>query len=485
MRSIFSQVRFYLYAILTTSMVTIPLYFLRGYLNTSTIALIYLLPVLLSTTSWGLGPGLVAGFAAFLTYNYFFLPPYNTLIVGHPQDILSLVVFFGVAILTSQLVGRAKQNLTAAMERERELARLYELSVALAGANGLEAIARVVLNQATDAFCATFAVIQVQAFSGGEAFEVWSEPLDLSPGRLPTVVSPLQTARGLIGEIRLWRGEVPLTPSEAKLLQTFATQGALALEREALLQAETRAKVLEESDRLKSALLSSVSHELRTPLATIKASVTSLLSGEVDWDSQSRQDLLETVDEETDDLNRLVGNLLDMSRIEAGALQPARQWNELEEIIDGALKRMRHAIEGYQIELDLPDNLPLIPVDFMEIQRVFVNLLSNSTKYASPGTMIQIKARVRDPEWVWVQVTNQGPPVASEHLDHIFEKFYRVTNADEITGTGLGLSICKGIIEAHSGCIWAENLTDRFAFSILLPRIWEGKSISMAGVEAT
>jgi two-component system sensor histidine kinase KdpD len=235
---------------------------------------------------------------------------------------------------------------------------------------------------------------------------------------------------------------------------------------------------------MKSALLSSVSHELRTPLATIKASVTSLLSRDVDWESLARQDLLETINEETDHLNLLVGNLLDISRIEAGALKPVYQWNQLSEIVESALQRIHRITQDYSFEIEVADSLPLVPVDFMQIERVFTNLISNSAKYAQIGTVIQISIRVLDSNYVIVQVTNQGPPVPEEHLERIFEKFFRATETEQITGTGLGLSICKGIIEAHGGRIWAENLPGRFAFNFTLPLTREGKSPASVNPEA-
>jgi two-component system sensor histidine kinase KdpD len=289
-------------------------------------------------------------------------------------------------------------------------------------------------------------------------------------------VVSLQTVRGQLGEIRLWRSNPLSQPTEERLLHTFASQGAMALERAWLTQTETRTKVLEETDRLKSALLSSVSHELRTPLATIKAAVTSLKSGEVGWDSFAKDDLLAAVDDETDHLNRLVGNLLDMSRIESGALKPQRQWNLISEIVAGVIARTRQAAQQHTLKIDIPDDFPLVPVDYVQLEQVFGNLISNSLKYAPVETTITISARVQDESNVLIRVINQGPPVPEEHLDRIFDKFYRVTAADRVTGTGLGLSICKGIVEAHGGRIWAENLPHGFAFNFTLPLQWEGMS---------
>ncbi len=174
------------------------------------------------------------------------------------------------------------------------------------------------------------------------------------------------------------------------------------------------------------------------------------------------------MDEEVDLMNRLIGNLLDMSRIESGALKPKREWNILGEIVGGVTSRMRKLAQGHKLEIDIPEDLPLVPVDYVQIEQVFTNLISNSLKYAPPGSTISITARPED-ESIHVQVSNEGPPVPLEHLERIFDKFYRVTAADRVTGTGLGLSICKVIIEAHGGRIWAENLPGQFAFHFTLP----------------
>jgi two-component system sensor histidine kinase KdpD len=293
------------------------------------------------------------------------------------------------------------------------------------------------------------------------------------PNRLPESVVPIQAARGFLGEIRLWRVGPAITSQEKRVFQTFASQGALALERAWLAQAESRARLLEESDQLKTVILSSVSHELRTPLSTIKAAASSLRSGEVSLDSPASTELIAAIDDEADHLNILVGNLLDMSRIESGALKPKREWNLLIEIIEGVLARMKHLAVEHSIMVDVPETLPLVPVDYVQMEQVFTNLVSNSLKYAPANTTVTIRAQVEG-ESVHVQVCNQGPQVPPEHLERIFDKFYRITAADRVTGTGLGLSICKGIIEAHDGRIWAENIPDGLAFNFTLPLTWDG-----------
>ena len=184
-----------------------------------------------------------------------------------------------------------------------------------------------------------------------------------------------------------------ISTSEKRLLQTFASQGALAFERAWLVEAESRARVLEESDKLKTVLLSSVSHELRTPLSTIKAAASSLRSREVRWDSPASTELISAIDDEADHLNMLVGNLLDMSRIESGVLKPKREWNILSEIVGSVLARMKHLAEEHRITVEVSDDLPLVPVDYIQTEQVFTNLLSNSLKYAPVDTMIRISAQ--------------------------------------------------------------------------------------------
>ena len=464
----------YLFAIAMVVAFSAGLYALRAGLTDPLIALLYLLPVVISTTYGGLGPGALSALGAFLAFNYFFIQPFYSFRVHHTQDLLALMIFLVVAIVTSELVGRAQSSMAAATAREREAIWLYELSTALAGSNDDQAILRVLARQCQRTFSATHVQISLERSNDQEAL-VFILPETLTPpGQKPLRVVPIETARGLLGEICVWREAPVLTDAEERLLRTFASQGALALERAHLAQTATRARVLEESDRLKSALLSSVSHELRTPLATIKASVTSLRSGEANLDAAAQQDLLAVIEEETDHLNQLVGNLLNMSRLEAGVLRPQRSWNVLAEIVHSVLYRMRQDVKNHRMVVKVSEDLPLVPVDFTLMEQVFANLISNSAKYSPQGSLIRIQAHLQGKQNLQVQVSNQGPPVPAQHLERIFDKFYRITAADRVTGTGLGLSICKGIIEAHGGHIWAENLAGGFAFNFTLPLSPEG-----------
>ena len=469
---------FYTLAFILTALTTAALHVLRGVINPSVVALLYLAPVGISTALWGLGPGILAAFAGFLAFNYFFIEPYYSLTVRHTQDLLALVVFLGTAVVLNQLIGRARRNLTNAIAREHEAVHLYEATTLLAGLHDDQSIVRAIAEKTMETFRADRVEVVVEAQAG-------QSPIFFRlPGRDQLIETaemiallPLETARGLLGEVRLWRERGSLEPSEERLLRAFASQSALALERSRLLQADTRARVLGESDRLKTSLLSSVSHELRTPLATIKAAASSLRSGAVEWDSEARPELLAVIEEETDHLNQLVGNLLNMSRIEAGALKPERKWNALEEIVAGVVHRFdqRRALDSGDrraIGVDIPEELPLVPVDYVLMEQVFANLLDNSFKYSPANTDITISARQIEANKVLVEVRNRGPRVPQEQLSRIFDKFYRPNVSDRVTGSGLGLSICKGIVEAHGGQIWAENLAEGFAFKFSLPLVF-------------
>jgi len=453
------------------------LYALRQVINPLSVELLYLLPVGLCATVWGLDSGVLAAILAFLGLNYFFIEPRFTFFVHRGQDIIVLVVFLGVAIFISQMVGRTRNSLAAARARERDAIRLYKLSEELAELLDDRAIVLCIAQNVFETFQASRVEVAISDKGRRDSISVTlpdGQPPNLEVSPHTAMRIPLQSPEESIGEIRVWRMLPEWSSAEERLLQTFSYQGVIALERSRLIQAETRARVLEESDRMKTSLLSSVSHELRTPLATIKAASTGLLSQTVSWDSKARNELLLAIEEETDHLNLLVGNLLDMSRIESGALNPDRRWNALDEILDSVLNRLRTTLRNHRIEVDVPEDLPLIYVDDVQIGQVFANLINNSLKYAPEDTVVRIMARKHDPDTLMVQVSNQGPHVAEDDLEKIFEKFHRVTSSDRITGTGLGLSICKGIVEAHGGRIWAENLPEGFAIDFTLPLTWNG-----------
>lgn len=462
----------YLITTLIIAAVTWLLKLAENRLEIQVIAMIYLLPVLVCTVFWGLTSGILAGLLSFLTFNYFFIQPYYTLLIHQTQDLISLIIFLIVAVVLSQLIAQAREGVRLARIREWEATRMYELISALAGLTDLESILRALAEKTVDTF--HFDEVEVKTIARAqESVLQYHLPPKASEQRAPEFSVSMFTARNVEGQIDLWVDQDKLSIEETRLLAAFGNQGALAIERVRLIKSENMARILEESDRVKTSLLNSVSHELRSPLAAIKASASSLHSGAVEWDSAARKELLATVEEETDQLNLLVGNLLDMSRIEAGALQPKIEWNSIAEIIKGVAGKMRGQLDGRPLEYRFQSPLPLVPTDFVMMGQVFTNLLSNSIKYTPDNSPILVTAAA-DETGVLVRVINQSPPVPEEHLEHIFDKFVRITQADKVTGTGLGLSICKGIVEAHGGKIWAENAVEGFAFNIRLPIMLDG-----------
>jgi two-component system sensor histidine kinase KdpD len=244
-----------------------------------------------------------------------------------------------------------------------------------------------------------------------------------------------------------------LDQSQQLLLNAMATQAASAIERARLSQEATRAGVLAESDRLKTALLSSVSHDLRTPLATIKAAVTSLLQRDVQWDEEAMLDQLNAINEESDRLNQIIGNLLSMSRIEAGALRLQKREYALSEVINSILSRLAPRTQSHTVHVAIPPDLPLVPLDYVSFEQIITNLVDNAVKYSPPHTEILIEARTVG-SFVEIGVSDQGRGIPAEAQQAVFEKFYRASGGSYVPGSGLGLSIVKGFVEAHGGHAW-------------------------------
>ncbi len=450
-------------------------YLLRSYLSVSVVALLYLVPVVISAALYGRVAGITASMLSFLIFNYFFISPYYTFRAAHPQDFLSMIVLLSVAILISSLMARIQFNLQQVREREREAVQLYELSMELAGKKDQAQIARTLTQRLAGVFKSS--TVEIEIFSGEPAFLERSSAENIDPASVvqspPSLKIPLSAPRGQLGEIRIWNLPDQLTPEEKRLLQTFTSQGALALDRAILIDSETRARVLEESDRLKTAILSSVSHELRTPLASIEAAATSLYNPDVRLEPAARTELQSILLEAIDNLTHLGGNLLNMSRIEAGALKLQRQWNSPAEIVDTCLRRLSRNAANNPIEVDVSEDLPLVSVDSVLMEQVLINLVRNSLRFAPAHTPIRLQAVVEGPA-IKIMVSNQGPAIPEEYLEHVFEKFYPIPRKDTSQGTGLGLSICKGIVEAHGGRIWAANLPVGVAFYFALPLTWDG-----------
>jgi two-component system sensor histidine kinase KdpD len=269
---------------------------------------------------------------------------------------------------------------------------------------------------------------------------------------------PLTGSRGTVGVLGLRpRDPRPLqAPEQLHQLEAFASQTALAIERARLAEDAERAQVRAETERLRNSLLSSVSHDLRTPLASITGAASTLLENEAGLDAGTRRDLLETLHEEADRLNRLVQNLLEMTRLESGALQLHSEWHPVEEVIGAALGRFAKALAGRAVTTRVPSELPLVPMDDVLIEQVLINLIDNVLKYTPADSPIEVTAEDADGA-VLIEVADRGPGLPPGEERQIFEKFHRAEAVSTVRGAGLGLAICRGIVRAHGGRIWAEN----------------------------
>jgi two-component system sensor histidine kinase KdpD len=305
---------------------------------------------------------------------------------------------------------------------------------------------------------------------------VWShdKPAGLCTDTLPSssaLYVPLREARGKVGVLGVRPNDRHrfVDPEQRALLDLFATQVASALERARLAEDAQRVQLQMQTERLRSSLLSSVSHDLRTPLAVITGAASALVDARPEVGPDVRRELSETIHEEAQRLNRLVRNLLDMTKITSGAMKVAKEWQPLEEVVGAALGRLNELLSGRPIDVRLPADLPLVPIDAVLIEQVFINILENAAKYTPKGSPIEISA-ARDEGSVVVSVKDRGPGIPKEHLDDIFAKFYRLPREGEGGGAGLGLAICRGIVETHGGSIWAENREGGGAsFSFTIP----------------
>lgn len=491
-------------AILAVSLLIGALLSWRAIPNSS---MLYLIAVLAIAITFGRGPAVLASIAAFLTFNWFFIEPYHTLTIADPTEWVALLLFLLTAVVTGQLAARERRRAREAEQRERENAALYvslnqALEARAAEAQRREQISAtlyelgaqsraLVAKPEPERFLAELAS-RVVAIFGVRACAVLLPdalgrlhsqsghtrdgrpvgPLDraeeglaewafahergLNPTRRRQVLFvPLQTGQRRLGLLRVEEAPGrPLGDADAELLTTFAAQAALALDQARLEQEAVRAEVLARADRLKDALLSSVSHDLRTPLAVIRAAAGGLLEAGLPWPDPAHRELAVAIDREAARLNRLVGNLLDMSRIEAGALRPDRSPQALDELAGAVLERLRPLLADHRLDIALPGDLPLVPFDPLQLDQVLTNLLENAAKFSPPGSLIGLRARVVGDE-LRIAVENDGPPLTPEEEAHIFDKFFQ--RRGQGFGAGLGLTICKGVVEAHGGRIHGEN----------------------------
>ena len=452
---------------------------LHGLLETSELVMVYLLGIVLVATRVGRGPSLLAAALAVLGYDFFFVPPRFTFAVSDTRYFLTFAVLFIVGVVISGLTARVRSQATHARAREQRTAALYALSRELASARELREIIASARSHVGGLFDAGLALLLTTperqlaeaplhtdfAFDERDrSVAVWVFEHDKSAGlgtdTLPSarcLFLPLSSAGRQLGVL----GVLPVDPSrlldtaQRQLLDTFVNQIAFALERIALEGEAQSARLHAERQELRNTLLSSVSHDLRTPLAAITGSATTML-GDAALTPEVRQELLETVRDEADRLNRLVGNLLDMTRLESGGLVPKKDWTPLEEVVGGALDRAGRTLQGHEVQVLLASDLPLVQLDGVLIEQVLLNLLDNAAKYTAPGTAIEISARAQA-DHVVVEVADRGPGLPPGTEGRIFDKFFRAPSGTGTRGTGLGLAIVHGIVTAHGGKVSAAN----------------------------
>lgn len=404
--------------------------------------MLYLLAVVISGLWWGRGATVLASVLGVLAFDVFFVPPLYQLTVSDAEYIITFVALLIVALVIGTLTGRLREHAAALQAREAETAALYAFTRRMVAAGDLPEVAQAAVDHLQGTFRREVSVQLIGGISVGKPDE-------------HGLKFPVRTPKGEAGALVVADGN-SLDPAQRRLLEVLADQTAVAVERAQLAEAARRAELLMEAEKLHDALLHSISHSLRTPLASIIGSLSSLLDpGQARLDPATRTDLVETAREEAERLNGLVGNLLDMTRLEAGHLKLLIDWYDMEDVIGAALGQAERSLRGRPVTVDLPDDLPLVALDQVLVVQVLENLLSNAAKYSPPGPPIKIRVR-RAVGMVQVSVADRGVGIPAAELERVFEKFYRVERPGSPFGTGLGLSICKGIIEAHHGRIWAE-----------------------------
>ena len=457
--------------------------------------LMFLTAVVGIAVRYGLWPSLLATVASSLCYNFFFLPPVYTFTITDPTNVAAFVFFTFVAVVVSHFAARGRTRTVAAHERVRAVELLYAFSRKLAGVGTLDDVlwatayqAALMLKVRVVLLLPEEGTIVVKAGYPPEdmlddadvAAAKWAWEHDRAAGRgsdtLPgakRLFLPMRTGRGAIGVVGI-DSDKPgplLTPDQRRLLDALMDQSALAIERVRLVEDLERAKRAAETDRLRSALLTSISHDLRTPLAAVLGAAGTLRDLSNALSDGEKADLLATVIDEAERLNRFIANLLDMTKLESGAVVPNTARHDVGEIVGSALRRAGKILSRHTVDLELAAGLPMLDVDAVLLEQVLFNILDNAAKYSSPGTNIRIQSW-RDGEAVCLRIVDEGDGIPSGDLERIFDKFYRAQKGDQVrAGTGLGLAISRGFVEAMHGTITAENRMDRpgAVFTIRLP----------------
>ena len=450
----------------------------RGNLEPTNLVMLYLASTVVSAIFLGRGPSLLTAIAGVLAFDFFLIPPYLTFAVSDTQYFITFAALLIVSLVVSSLTARVREQVEAAIQREKQTAALYDLSKDLTSAADLLQVANIIVSQIGRAFGRDVAIFlpdnqQLQIFASSPdyhpdenelAVATWSYEHNQPAGRgtdtLPAAVLrclPLKTSNGIVGVLGIRSKDLTnfLSPEQRLTLAAFANQSALALERASLSEQARQAELLRATESLQTALLNSISHDLRTPLVSITGALSSLDEDNGILDETTRRALIENARGEADRLNRLVGNLLNMTRIESGAIKLRLESEDIQDVIGTALEQLGARVANHKIQINVPAGFPLVPMDFTLVAQVLVNVLDNAVKYSPADSIIEASADLLD-ERIRIKIADRGAGIPSEDLTRIFDKFYRVQRPENVSGTGLGLSISKGIIEAHGGNIYAN-----------------------------
>ena len=468
---------------------------IQAWIGATNSDLVFLTAVVAVAVRFGLWPSLFASVASALAYNFFFLPPIYTFTIADPHNVTAFGFFTLVAVIVSSVAARGRNQAVATMERARTTESLYAFSRKLAGAGTLDDVLWATAYQT--ALMLKVRVVLLLPERGTIAVKTGYPPEDILDdadiaaakwawennhvaGRgsdtLPgakRLFLPMHTGRGAIGVMGIDSDKPgPLfTPDQRRLLDALADQGALAIERVRLVEEMDRVERNAETERLRSALLTSISHDLKTPLAAVLGSAGTLRDLAEKLSAGEKAELLGTIIDESERLNRFIANLLDMTKLESGAIAPNVALHDLGEIVGSALRRASRILARHEVELDLAPDLPMLELDAVLFEQVLFNILDNAAKYAPAKTTIHIQAW-RDGGTVSLRVIDEGGGIPPADIEHIFDKFYRAQKTDQVrAGTGLGLAISRGFVEAMHGTIVAANRSDRSGamFTINLP----------------
>jgi two-component system sensor histidine kinase KdpD len=436
----------------------------------ASLSLLFLTGVLIVSARTGLGPSLVASVLSFLAYNFFFTPPYYTLQVADDGDVATLLFFLLMAAITGNLAARMYTEIDKRRTSLQRISNLYAFSRRMSSSAGTEAVLEALADHLAQSTGRTVAVLvaapgslpAVRARAGRAASlhpadikDAWSRD---DPG--PAVIHAWHFLKLIahdepVGMVAIL-GQVDA--EQIDLARSLCDQATVALDRTRLVADLEQARLVSETEQLRSALLSSVSHDLRTPLASIIGSTTSLLEYGDSFSTENRRDLLATVVAEAQRLDRHIQNLLDMTRLGQGKMTLRRDWVDLHDIVSSAVDRLRDALKGLPVTIDIADTVPLLWVHGVLIEQALVNLLDNAICFSPPDGRITITARAAEGR-VEIDLCDDGPGIPVNEREKIFDMFYTVRQGDRgnLQGTGLGLAICRGMVAAHGGNVTARD----------------------------